>query len=142
MCELVLELWLHKWLCKLCGVSLRSLQVLQTPRLMRSRVIYCQNWYSRTANVHWCRNKRATAGVVGISQMRWAQARSQESEGPWRQRLGFDLSDGLAGRLDCRTADTKDGFATPAMGQHQTQPKQHRGAAHAWQDDLRSRRIG
>ena len=123
-------------------VAVWSLQVLQTPRLMRSRVIYCQNWYSRTANVHWCRNKRATAGVVGISQMRWAQARSQESEGPWRQRLGFDLSDGLAGRLDCRTADTKDGFATPAMGQHQTQPKQHRGAAHAWQDDLRSRRIG
>ena len=35
---------------------------------MRSRVIYCQNWYSRTDNVHWCRNKLATAGVVGISQ--------------------------------------------------------------------------
>ena len=29
-----------------------------------------------------------------------------------------------------------------AVGQHQTQPKQHRGAAHAWQDDARSRRIG
>ena len=29
-----------------------------------------------------------------------------------------------------------------AVGQPQTQPKQHRGAAHAWQDDARSHRIG
>ena len=92
-------------------VAVWSLQVLQTPRFKRSRVIYCQNWYCRTASVHWCRNERATAGVVGISQMRWAPGEDQAIEGPWRQRLGFDLSDGLAGRLDCRNADTKDGFA-------------------------------
>ena len=114
---MLLELWLHKWLCKLCGVSLRSLQVLQTPRLMRSRVIYCQSWYSRTDNVHWCRNKRATAGVVGTPKMRWASAAVARNEGPWRQNRDYDLSNRFAGRLDLLA---KDGFAaTRRVGQHQ-----------------------
>ena len=60
-------------------VAVWSLQVLQTPRFKRSRVIYCQNWYCRTASVHWCRNERATAGVVGISQMRWAPGETKQS---------------------------------------------------------------
>ena len=125
-------------------VAVWSLQVLQTPRFKRSRVIYCQNWYCRTASVHWCRNERATAGVVGISQMRWAPGEDQAIEGPRRQRRGFDLSDGLPGRLR-RPQQIDKWTGSPrraALGQPQTQPKQHRGAAHAWQDDARSRRIG
>ena len=76
---------------------------------MRSRVIYCQDWYSRTDNVHWCRSKRATAGVVGISQNEVGlRRRSQESEGPRRQNRDYDLSNRFDGRLDLLA---KDGFA-------------------------------
>ena len=63
-------------------VAVWSLQVLQTPRFKRSRVIYCQNWYSRTDNVHWCRSKRATAGVVGTPKMRWASGGGRKKRGP------------------------------------------------------------
>ena len=98
-------------------VAVWSLQVLQTPRFKRSRVIYCQNWYCRTASVHWCRNERATAGVVGISQMRWAPGEDQAIEGPRRQRRGFDLSDGFAPPPTDRQMDgvvaTRRGGAAP-----------------------------
>ena len=99
-------------------VAVWSLQVLQTPRLKRSRVIYCQNWYSRTDNVHWCRSKRATAGVMGISQMRWAPGEDQAIEGPRRQRRGFDLSDGFAGRMLPQQIDkwTDGGSSTSVNG--------------------------
>ena len=81
------------------SVSLQSLQVLQTPRLMRSRVIYCQSWYSRTDNVTGA-VPSATAGVVGISQNEVGlRRRSQESEGPRRQNRDYDLSNRFDGRL-------------------------------------------
>ena len=92
---------------------------------MRSRVIYCQSWYSRTDNVHWCRNKRATAGVVGISQNEVGPAAVARNEGPWRRNRDYDLSNRFARRLClCRTADKgrvrRDGAE---WGSTKTQPK-------------------
>ena len=98
MCELVLELWLHKWLCKSCECLCRRYKCSKRRDFMRSRVIYCQNWYSRTANVHWCRNKRDSGRGVPLPN-EVGTGGGQVSEGPWRQRRGFDLSNGLVGRL-------------------------------------------